>query len=79
MKLVKKKCNRCKYVGVRTSYVDRNLIVHLLDKSVKAVEDVYIILESKMNIPETFTEFKARTYGRHNDPTYENKNTTSAG
>lgn len=74
MRVTKRKCKRCKYVGVRTSYVDRNAFTHFLDKSVKAFEDEYIILESKMNIPETFTEFKARTYGRQNDPTYDTNN-----
>ena len=59
------RCKRCNYVGVRTSYVD-NHVTRFLDKSLRAVEDVYIILESKMNVPETFEEFKARTYGRHN-------------
>lgn len=68
------RCKRCKYVGVRTSYVDQNLITHFLDKSVKAFEDVYLILESKMNEQEPFADFKARTYGRHNDPTYDKNN-----
>lgn len=57
-----KRCVLCKYVGVRTSYTDRNAVTHFLDKSVKAVEDVWLIFESKMNEPETFEEFKARTY-----------------
>lgn len=65
------RCNQCNYVGVRTSFIDRNGFMYFLDKSMKAVEDYYIILESKMNIPETFTEFKKRTYGV--------KNTSSAG
>lgn len=68
------RCRRCNYVGVRTSYVDRNAVTHFLDKSVRAVEDVYIILESKMNEPETFEDFKARTYTR-----LDEKNTSSAG
>lgn len=68
------RCKKCNYVGVRTSYVDRNLVTHFLDKSFRAFEDVYIVLESKMNIPETFAEFKARTYGRHNDPSYGTDN-----
>lgn len=68
MKLAKEKCKHCNYVGVRTSYVDRNAVTHFLDKSVKAFEDVYISLESKMNEQEPFADFKARTYGIENAP-----------
>lgn len=76
------RCNPCNYVGVRVSYVDRNAFTHFLEKTVlrePEPEPVYITLESKMNEQEPFADFKARTYGRNNDPTYENKNICSAG
>ena len=58
------RCKRCKFVGVRVSFVERNGRVHFLDKSVKAYGDAFEISPSKMNEPETFEEFKARTYAR---------------
>jgi len=60
------RCKPCKFVGVRTSFVTREGQTYFTDNSVKAVEGVFIILESKMNEQEPFAEFKARTYGRHN-------------
>jgi len=58
------RCKRCKFVGVRTSFVERSGLIHFLDKDVKAYDDVFEIFPSKMNEPETFEDFKARTYTR---------------
>lgn len=58
------RCKRCKFVGVRVSFVERSGRVHFLDKSVQAYEDQFETFPSKMNEPETFEEFKTRTYIR---------------
>ena len=68
------RCKPCNYVGVRVSYVDRNAVTHFLERSRKVEEPVWLIFESKMNEQEPFADFKARTYGRHNDPTYDKSN-----
>jgi len=56
----RKRCKRCKFVGVRTSFQDYERYVPFLDYDGEAFETY----PSKMNEPETFEEFKARTYTR---------------